>query len=193
MVTMTLHQIVADYGYWAIFIGTFLEGETILVIGGFFAHRGYLSLPLVVSLAFLGTFCGDQLFFYLGRARGMDAVNSRPAWKRKSAKVFRLLRTHQTLVIISFRFLYGIRIVTPFILGASGVKPARFFTLNLIGASVWAMTIGLLGYFLGQAMELFLAELKRYEFLILGLVVTIGALIWLAYGWRQRRANRTSV
>jgi len=60
---MTLESIVDTYGYVAVLLGTFLEGETILVLGGFAAHRGYLALPWVIVAAFFGSLCGDQLFF----------------------------------------------------------------------------------------------------------------------------------
>ena len=50
---MTLESIVENYGYAALLVGTFLEGETILVIAGFLAHRGYLHLPWVFIVAFL--------------------------------------------------------------------------------------------------------------------------------------------
>ena len=49
---MTLESIVDTYGYLAVLLGTFLEGETILVLGGFAAHRGYLALPWVIVAAF---------------------------------------------------------------------------------------------------------------------------------------------
>ena len=51
------------YGYAAVFIGCFFEGETILVLGAFAAHRGYLSLAGVCFAAFMGTFLGDQLYY----------------------------------------------------------------------------------------------------------------------------------
>ena len=187
---MSLEQIITEYGYWAIFLGTFLEGETILIIGGFFAHSGHLVLPFVILLAFAGTFLGDQLFFYLGRIRGMVVVERRPSWQAKATKVFRLLHNHQVPVIIGFRFLYGIRVVTPFILGASGIKPARFFLLNLLGAASWALSIGLLGYFLGQTIELLLEELKRYELLVFCLIIATGSLVWVSYLWRQHQKKK---
>ena len=56
---MTIESFIETYGYAAILIGTFLEGETILVLGGFAAHRGYLSLPWVIVAAFAGTLSGE--------------------------------------------------------------------------------------------------------------------------------------
>jgi len=38
---MVLESILNTYGYFALVIGTFLEGETFLIAAGFLAHRGY--------------------------------------------------------------------------------------------------------------------------------------------------------
>jgi membrane protein DedA with SNARE-associated domain len=56
---MSLELLVKTFGYWALFVGTFLEGETILIICGFFAHRGYLELAWVIVVAFMGSLAGD--------------------------------------------------------------------------------------------------------------------------------------
>ena len=63
---MTIEYLIQTYGYVAILVGTFLEGETVLVLGGLAAHQGYLQLPGVMLAAFAGTLIGDQLFFFLG-------------------------------------------------------------------------------------------------------------------------------
>ena len=63
---MDLLSIIENYGYAAILIGTFLEGETILVLAGVAAHQGYLVLTWVIIAAFVGSLCGDQLFFLFG-------------------------------------------------------------------------------------------------------------------------------
>ncbi len=60
---MDLLSIIENYEYAAILIGTFLEGETILVLAGLAAHQGYLVLTWVILAAFLGSLGGDQLFF----------------------------------------------------------------------------------------------------------------------------------
>jgi membrane protein DedA with SNARE-associated domain len=70
---MGLPALLDQYGYALIFLGTMVEGETILMLGGNFAHRGYLELGTVIVTAFAGAVCGDQLFFYIGRhhAKGL--------------------------------------------------------------------------------------------------------------------------
>ena len=183
---MDLQQLIIDYGYLALFIGTFLEGETILVIAGFLAHSGYLELPWVVITAFLGTFAGDQTFFYLGRAKGIAFLEKRPLWHSKTEKVFALLDKHQTTVILGFRFLYGVRNVTPFVIGASRIHPLRFFVLNFLGALIWAIAVGYLGYQFGDIAEAVLGRIKEYEIYFLGGLVLIGVLLF----WRSTHNAR---
>lgn len=123
---MSLEEIISTYGYTAIVVGTFFEGETILVIGGFAAHRGYLELPWVIICAFLGTMLGDQLYFYAGRAKGQRALEKRQNWKAKVEEILLLMDKHQILLMLGFRFLYGLRTITPFVLGISRIAPFRF-------------------------------------------------------------------
>ena len=131
---MDIQHLIENYGYIAVFIGTFLEGETVVILAGFAAHRGYLALPLVMAAAFAGTFIGDQLYFYLGRRHSLLLMRLHPRWEPRIARVLQLVRRYRILIILGFRFIYGIRTVTPFALGM-GEVPARIFVpLNFLGA-----------------------------------------------------------
>ncbi|MCB2099867.1 MAG: DedA family protein [Rhodobacterales bacterium] len=185
-----LEHLIATYGYWAVGIGTFLEGETILVLGGFSAHRGYLDLPWVILWAFLGTVAGDQFYFYVGRIKGRALLDRRPAWKAKSERVFRLLDRHQTWLILGFRFLYGLRTVTPFLIGTGNIPPLRFLALNALGGALWAVCFGTAGYLFGQVLETILGDIKRYEVGILALLGVAGAVVWAVYFLKARKAGQ---
>lgn len=189
---MTLEHFVATYGLWGVLVGTFFEGETILVLGGFLAHRGYFALSWVIAAAFAGSFCGDQLVFHVGRRRGMEALARRPRWRERTERVLRLLQRHQTPVILGFRFVYGFRTVTPLALGAAGIRPLRFLFLNGIGAAIWAAAIATLGYLLGQSVETLLGDIKGIERALAGAILLIGAAAWLlrrALAGRRERAH----
>ena len=189
---MSPEELIATYGYAAVGIGTFFEGETILILGGFAAHRGYLELPWVIVCAFLGTLSGDQLYYYIGRIKGKTLLDKRPHWKSRSEKVFSLLDSHQVWLILGFRFLYGLRTVTPFIIGASRISPIRFLFLNILGASTWAIVIGVLGYLFGHTLEILIGDIKRYELLFFAVVAGAGIVIWLTHLLRKRSANKSN-
>ena len=182
---------IAQYGYLAIFVGTFLEGETILILAGFAAHRGYLHLSGVILAAFLGTLFGDQLFFFLGRRHSAFLLRHKPHWKPRLDRAFRLIGRYRISIILGFRFLYGLRTVTPFALGMSKVPRRLFIPLNLFGALIWAVVFGAAGNFFGQAMEAILGNIRRYESAVLILFVLVGALTWGYHFRRERRQGRS--
>jgi membrane protein DedA with SNARE-associated domain len=183
----TLTELIKNYGYLAILIGTFLEGETILILGGFAAHMGFLELPWVIASAFAGSFSGDQFYFYIGRHYGPKIIAKRLSWQEGAAKVYKHLHRHKNLLILSFRFFYGFRNVTPFAAGAAHISRSRFFTLNLIGAIVWAISFAYAGYLFGEAFRLLLDDFKRYELYVLFALVFVGLMIWLITLIRHRR------
>ena len=189
---MSLEELISTYGYTAVGIGTFLEGETVLILGGFAAHRGYLELPWVILYAFLGTLFGDQLYYYIGRIKGKGLLEKRPHWKSKSEKVFVLLDRHQIWLIIGFRFLYGLRTVTPFLIGASKISPIRFLIFNMLGASIWAVVIGTSGYVFGQTLEIVIGNIKRYELYVFAALTAIGIVIWLIHLHKKKTAENSS-
>jgi membrane protein DedA with SNARE-associated domain len=175
---MTLQELVSTYGYAAVAVGSFLEGETVLILGGFSAHRGYLQLPWVLFSAFIGSLLGDQFYYYLGRFKGKDLLEKKPNWKARSEKVFDLMHRHQVWLILGFRFVYGLRTATPFIIGSSRISPYRFLLWNTIGAALWAIVIGVAGYLFGYTLEIFMGNLKKYEIAIFVVLIVIGILIW---------------
>lgn len=183
---------VSNYGYIAILIGTFLEGETIMVIGGIAAHAGYLSIDGVIISGWLGTLAGDQLYFYLGRRHGDQFLKKRPAWSNKINKILRLIERNQNLLIIFFRFLYGLRTVAPFTIGLSNVTYIRYSILNCIGGAIWAIAIGFAGYFFGQAVEIVIGEIKQYEAILIYSVIGVSILIWTIYLIKKRKDNETT-
>jgi membrane protein DedA with SNARE-associated domain len=186
---VTIEQIVAQYGYSAIIVGTFLEGETILIVAGFAAHQGYLKLSWVMLAAFIGSFTGDQLYFLLGRRKGRPFLQKRPAWRTQAAKVERLLDLHGTWIMLGFRFMYGLRTITPFVIGTSGISTGRFVTLNAVGALVWAIAISCLGFSFGLVAESLLLSIRKIEGWIALGMIGVGAAVWVIYFLRRKRAG----
>ena len=184
---MNLQSIIDTYGYAAIVIGTFLEGETILVLGGFAAHSGYLHLPWVVLAAFAGSLLGDQFFFFLGRWHSQLVLARRPLWKVRVEKAQKLVGRYRTPFILVFRFLYGLRTVAPFVIGMSDVPVPIFIFLNAVGAIVWAIAVGTAGYLFKNALEVFIGDVKHYELKAFGAIAAFGALIWILSAVRRKK------
>lgn len=181
------------FGYPLIFLGTFFEGETFVILAGLMAHQGLLDVKYVILSAFLGSFCGDQTWYYIGRHGGPWVMRKLQRAQPAVDKASELLRRWDIWFILSFRFIYGIRNVAPFAMGNAGVPPLRFFVLNMLAAAVWATSFGGSGYVFGQALEQVLGGVKHYEIIMIGFLATILFVVWVSFriaGWRRRRAEQ---
>ena len=187
---MTFELLIEHYGYLAILIVTFIEGETIVILAGIAAHLGLLELPWVIATAIAGSVSGDQTWYYIGRHWGPRIIARRLSWQEGAKKVYRHLERHQYWLILSFRFYYGLRNVTPFVVGSAQIPRLRFLVLNLVGAIVWAVTFAGAGFYLGKAFEEFIDDYHRYALNVLGALVVVGLSIWLATLIRNRRRAR---
>ncbi len=191
---MTIAELIQSYGYLAVAAGTFLEGETVLVLAGAAASLGHLSLPAVIAVATLASFAGDQFYFHLGRSHGARLLARMPSLQARTARARALIERHHMPVILSIRFLYGLRIAGPIAIGMSGVPWARFLVLNLVGAIVWAVAVAGAGYWGGQAFAPLLAAFDADEAWGLAAILlsaVIWALVLRSRSARPRRKDRT--
>ena len=185
--SMVLEHWVEMVGYPAIVLGTIMEGETILLIAGMYSFWGYLNLPLVMLMAFIGSFSGDQMFFFLGRCKGQLLLNRHEKLQFHVDRIHRFLNRRQDLTILGFRFLYGFRLVTPLILGMDRtITRVRFMVLNGSSAIVWSILVAGLGYFFGEAIQVFLPEIKKLQMGIFMGFSGLGVLIWMVKRYRSR-------
>lgn len=179
-----LQTILNDYGfllYPLILVWTFIEGETVVILSGALAseHKYNINVELLAVFAFAGSFAGDQLYYYIGRRYGTPLLNRWPTLGAKIDWAFQLVKTHPTLFILSFRFIYGVRNIAPFVIGISGVPRLRYMALNAVAALIWAHSFAWGGYFLGRVLEDWLGDNKWY---MLGCFVLIALAVGL-YGY----------
>lgn len=153
-----VEELLSTWGYLAILVITFLEGESIVILAGALAQQGIMDPGLVALCALCGSFLGDQFYYTIGRHYGPPLLDRWPALRGKTEWAFRLVRKHETIFILSFRFIYGVRNVSPFVIAMSGVPRIRFMCLNFIAASIWAIAFTSIGYYSSKALERFFGE-----------------------------------
>ena len=182
---MTIEAIIARYGVLAVFLGAGLEGETVVVSGGLLAHRGLLPLVPTMAAAATGSFVADQIFFLLGR-RFRDhprvrGISAKPAFARALA----MLERHPVAFVLAFRFLYGLRTVSPIAIGTTALPASRFVLLNAIAAVLWGIVFTAIGYAFGHGIELAFGRLRS----IGHVAAAVGGitLVLLILGWLVRR------
>jgi len=187
---MTFETFVTNYGYLALFVGAFLEGEATLILGGIAAHEGLLGLPWVMVSTFLGCFASDVLFFLLGRLKGKAFIERRPRWQGRLERVHQMVDRYHMWVFFTFRFMYGLLSVIPLVFGTSRLKTSRFLVVDVVSALFWASGVVLGGYVFGAALGLIVRQLRHVQ---VGLIAAAAALLLAALGFvllRRRKAVR---
>jgi membrane protein DedA with SNARE-associated domain len=168
-IEQTVARYIAEYGllfYPFTFAWTAVEGETFVIFAGYFASRGLLNLPLLIAAAWLGSFCGDQFYFWLGRRYGTRVLRRFPKWQPGVDKALRLLERYNTGFILSFRFIYGVRNFSSFAMGMSPLRWTRFLMLNFVAAGLWALSFAGGGYLFGEVLSTVMGDAAE----IMGLV-----------------------
>jgi len=169
-------------------VWTFLEGETFVIFAGYAASLHVLNLPLLIAAAWVGSFAGDQLWFFLGRRYGQLLLQRYPSWLPGVEIALGLARRYNTIFILSFRFIYGIRNVSSFALGMSGLPWLRFLGLNFIAAGLWSLAFAGSGYFFGRASEAVLGDVAQDVGLILLALILL--VLGAAFALRRRQRRR---
>ncbi|MFN3076020.1 MAG: DedA family protein [Alphaproteobacteria bacterium] len=186
-----LEQYLSTYGYLAILLITFLEGESIVILAGVFAYQGLLELPMVAAAAFTGSFLGDQFYFSIGRRYGQPLLQRWPDMTARIEWAFRLLRRYETVFILSFRFIYGVRNVSPFVIGMSAIPRLKFILLNMLAAIVWALSFSIGGYYFGHALERVVGEHQaKVLWSLVGLVLVVGVVTLVRRTLRRRKLRQ---
>ena len=102
---------VQNYGYIAVLLGAMVEGESIILTASMFASRGLLYIQYVALITFLSTTFADQLLFLVGK-RWKHLWGRFEQLEGVRSKVHYLVSRYPKILLLTFRFVYGIRTVS---------------------------------------------------------------------------------
>ncbi len=152
-------------GYYAVFLGSFLEsvpffgflipGQTIVVLGGFYARLNDASMICIALFAGAGAFIGDMIGFILGRKYGSH-FTEKLAHKLFIKKEYieetkTLVENHPFKTIFLGKFHPVGRALAPFASGASKLYASKFIPITFLSSFVWAFFFSLIGYIFGES------------------------------------------
>jgi membrane protein DedA with SNARE-associated domain len=166
-----------SYGYYAVFLFACIEGELAVLTAGFFCRSGVMSLELVILFAFLGTFLTEQILYFVGRIYGTKLLKKYPTVFKKSEKILEFLRNYNSAFIFGSRFIYGIRNISPIIIGIANISPGKFSSLNIPAALIWAILVASAGYLFADALDFVSDNMKIIQIVFLAALVTGAAFL----------------
>ncbi len=180
-------EMVQQFGPWAIALGAGFEGETAAVAGGVMAHRGLMPVWAAFLATAFGAFVADELFFLLGRRFRDRPFVVRTRQRPTFAKAMGFIERHPDAYILVFRFLYGLRTVSPIALGLTRVPYRRFAALNAVAALIWAAVFTAIGFHFGPVVDRVLDALAPYKTPLLIAFPIPGTCFVLWTLWRRRQ------
>lgn len=184
---MSAEDLLQQFGYLAVFVGCFVEGETVLVAAGFFASRGYLDPFLVTVVAFGGAYAGHLFWFWLGRAHGVRLLDRFPRLNRHFGKGIRVFERYGASAIIITQWIYGLRFTCAVVIGMSRIGLVKFMVYEAISCALWAVVITFAGFYFGRAIEALLGRVEHIEKYALIVIAAVAFGFWLHHRWKERR------
>lgn len=167
-----LIDLVGTYGYLAVFLGSLIEGDALLLVASFLAYLGKLNLPLVMLAAFFGTWLSDIIWFILGRYSDHRYFANWHWLHTLSNRSAGIVGKKPRLMALSMRFMYGLRMVIPFSLGKTTMSTSSFIIYNALGVLIWVGVLSALGYFFANITETIFGRMKHLEIILPVIIVT---------------------
>jgi membrane protein DedA with SNARE-associated domain len=157
-----MESLVHDYGLLILFLlvgmesaGIPLPGETALVAAGVLSSRGDLDIAAVITVAAVAAIVGDNVGYWAGRLGGRKLLHRWEWLERHASRVLpwseRFFSRHGAKTVFLGRFVAVLRVTAAWLAGVSQMHWWRFFFYNALGGICWAVLVGLVAYFAGQA------------------------------------------
>ncbi len=192
-----------QYGYLAVFSGTlgentallglFLPGNSLALLGAFYARAGTLNLGWVIFFAWLGTVLGYHVDYLLGRfvlthliqRWGNSHMGRRLRLAGRIRLASRLLSKHGGKTIFLSHTAGHLRSFIALSAGVTHMRYTRFLTFEVLAAFVWNTAYSLLGYFIAVEFDRLRLLIERAGWVMLA----VFALLFLAWWQREKLAR----
>jgi membrane protein DedA with SNARE-associated domain len=194
----TIFYWVSHHGYAGLFsllvlgiIGLPVPDEWLLTLCGYFVFRNTFRFVPTLAAGFLGSICGITVSYALGRTLGtLVLVRYGARFRITQHEVDRVHQWFKGIGHWTLTFGYfvpGVRHLTAYVAGASGVELPVFVGFACAGGFLWSLSFISLGYFLGERWES-ISDLVHHTGLLLAVLGAAGIGV---YVWRRR--NRTNI
>lgn len=158
-------EAIAQAGLWLIaliifaesglLIGFFLPGDTLLVAAGVMAAlpNAPFTIEMAIVTIFIAAVVGDNVGYTIGRYSGKRLFHKKDGILFKQEYMERaqgFYERHGGKTIILARFTPIVRTFAPMVAGIAKMPRGRFAFYNVLGGAIWAVSLPLLGYWLGS-------------------------------------------
>ena len=159
--------------FWLAIGASALNSAVLAVAAGFAAKTDGGSLLVVVLLLTIGSHILSFLYFLSGKGvevwvhHLISKHHAHPESPRVQ-KVSGYIQKYRTSYIFMYRFIPGLRFISPYIIGMNTVRSWPFFAIDWFAALLWASLFAVLGYLFGTAAMRVIDDFSAYATEIFG-------------------------
>jgi membrane protein DedA with SNARE-associated domain len=169
-----LSAFISNYGLLAVFVGTFIEGEGILITAGILAGGGLLNPVSVWLTASLGAWTGHLFWFLVGRGLINRSALSQYKWlDEQLGRIDKIIQRHPGTSIFTLQYLYGLRVIGAIAFGFTHLSIGRFLFYQALNCPIWAALTESVGYLLGETFNRIFEGWVKWLWMGLSVVVLI--------------------
>ncbi len=185
----TIGLILIVFAESGLLIGFFLPGDSLLFTAGVFCARGDLTLGVVLVGVFVAAVAGDQVGYAFGNKVGpalFRRPDSRFFKQEYIEKAQSYFEKYGPKTIVLARFIPIVRTFAPIVAGAGSMPYRTFVRFNVIGGLLWGIGVTMLGFMLGEAIDI-----DRYLYPVIAVIILL-SLLPVLIEVRRARKNRAT-
>jgi membrane protein DedA with SNARE-associated domain len=186
-----LTSFISSYGYLAVFVLMTAESalipipsEITMTFAGFLCGIGVLNIWAAILIGTIGNLTGSLLAFWLGRAMGEEwirvAIRKWGKWLLIHEKDFntalRWFEKYGQGITFGSRLLPIVRTFISLPAGISKMAAKKFAIYTFVGSFLWSGVLAYLGLKLGQNWTAVEPFFRKFQFVIIGVIVLAIAL-----------------
>jgi membrane protein DedA with SNARE-associated domain len=197
---MFAFQITASIGLPLIFVLVMCEtagvlpmspGEVAAISGGIEAADHKLTLAWVIVAAASGAIVGDNIGYLIGRIGGRRLLEARGPFARQRRRTLEVadpfFARHGGIAVFYGRWLPVLRVFASWFAGGTKMRWRLFVVWNALGGITWALSMVLLGYYVGTAAKSLMNDVGSLGMVLI--IVSIVALVITRKVVKRRRAR----
>lgn len=173
-------------GYIASFLGTFFEGDVMLITSVLSAKLGLFNLYIGLFAAFLGAYTKDALKFIFLSKKGKSWLVNQPKWKERIDRNSTWFDQRPLFFLSIHRLLYGFSSIIILLTAIKEIPFWKFALANFISVALWVTVVGSLAYLCAEVLLDRITWIGEHQWQVIGVLVFIAFLVWL---FKHRKEN----
>jgi membrane protein DedA with SNARE-associated domain len=197
----TITNLITSYGYFAVFLLMTAESclipipsEITMTFAGFLAGLGVINIWMAILVGSFGNLIGSLIAFWLGRKMGEEwirrVIRKYGKWILIHEKDFdtalRWFTKYGQGITFTSRLLPIVRTFISLPAGISKMNTKKFAFFTFIGSLLWSGVLAFLGLKLGQNWQAIDPYFRKFQFVIIGLII----LAVFAYIYKHAKRGR---